>query len=419
MDVTRETKCRSCGEELKRAYFLGNIFPSGFVTDVGTIKNDSKAPLILAECSSCGLIQLEHTVNLDLMYRQYWYSSSLNKSMVSSLRDIVNDVESYIELKDGDTVIDIGCNDGTLLQQYSAKEIFKVGFDPALNLSRPSDFFFVNDYFSAETCKLIQHRENIIYGKAKVITAIAMFYDLPDPNKFLDDVKSVLAEDGIFVVQFTDLLSMYKATAFDNICHEHLEYYKLSDVVRLLHRNGLVPVKVSYNDVNGGSIRVFARHAGIYSIPYYSVQKALKEEEEFLKKNTIETFASNIQKAKDDLKSFVSIASLLGHRIYILGASTKGNTLLQVCNISGDQIKYAAEVNKDKFGLYTVGSNIKIISEEEALGRNPDYFIVPVWHFEKNLLTKEPIRQYIRNGGKLVFPLPSFHIVGKDDLKDD
>ncbi len=410
MDIIRETKCRACGDELKDIYSLGNIFPSGFVKDGEQPCEENKAPLQLCECNNCGLVQLRHTVNLDLMYRQYWYSSSLNKSMISSLRDVVSDVESRIVLKDFDTVVDIGCNDGTLLSLYSNKNLITVGFDPALNLNRPQCSYFYNDYFCSEGFLDIKG-----HTKAKVVTAIAMFYDLPDPRKFLEDVKEILDDDGLFIIQFADLLSMIKATAFDNICHEHLEYYRLADVVALLQRSGLVPVGVSYNDVNGGSLRVVARHAGRY-IMSHRVMDALTKEAEFLTPRIMDTFTSNIEKTKDDLDSFLNVANLLGHSVYVLGASTKGNTLLQVCHITDKKVRYAAEVNKDKFGLRTVGSNIKIISEDEALAREPDYFVVPVWHFENNLLTKEPIRRYIINGGRLVFPLPTFHIIGKDDL---
>lgn len=413
MNTVEEIKCRVCGDELESWHYLGKIFPSGFVKKGEQPSSSEMAPLHLAKCRNCGLVQLKDTINLDLMYRQYWYSSSLNKSMVSSLKDIIDDIEHRIVLNDYDTVVDIGCNDGTLLSLYTNKKLTTVGFDPALNLSKPSCNYFYNDYFTSDGFFDIKGQT-----KAKVITAIAMFYDLPDPRNFLRNVKTILADDGLFVIQFTDLMSMIKVNAFDNICHEHLEYYRLADIVGLLQKSGLVPIDISYNDVNGGSLRVIAGHAERY-VMTGTVLQALKKEADYLKPWIVHTFTANIQKTKDELDAFLNITSLLGHRVYLLGASTKGNTLLQVCGINGKRVRYAAEVNPDKFGLYTVGSNIEIISEQEALSRNPEYFIVPVWHFEKNLLTKKPIRNYIKNGGKLVFPLPEFHIIGKDDLEDE
>ncbi len=416
--------CRVCGcSELKDVLDLGEIYPSAFLKEDEKVSEDSKVSLALVECENCKLVQLKYTVELDQMYRQYWYASSLNKSMVSSLKNIVEEVESRVELTPEDTVTDIGCNDGTLLGLYT-KELFnKVGFEPALNI-RPKEntvITWIPEYFTKEYWDLYhKHPTHPEWAnaKSKVITAIAMFYDLPDPNKFVKDVKAILHPEGIFVVQFTDLLSMFKACAFDNICHEHLEYYKLRDVVTLLRDNGLRVIDVSYNDVNGGSVRVTATHWDSPIETPNRVQEAILAEEIYFRNYTMEDFKLSISFARSDLEHFLSVTKLRGEKVFLLGASTKGNTLLQVCEVNKDYVPYAAEVNKDKFGLRTVGTNIEIISEEEAFSKNPDYFLVPVWHFESNLLTKSAIREYIKRGGKLVFPLPVFHIVGKEQLHD-
>lgn len=404
-----EQNCRICGGELEVVLDLGEIYPSSFLKPDEKLSEEDKAPLVLAQCKDCSLVQLKHTIDLDLMYRQYWYSSSLNKSMISSLSNIVSDIESKIRLEDGNIVMDIGCNDGTLLSQYSS-DLIKVGFDPALNLDRiPVMDYFINDFFS---------KEKYVGGKPRVITAIAMFYDLPDPNKFVSDVKEILDYDGIFVIQFTDLLSMFMANAFDNICHEHLEYYKLSDVKGLLEKHGLEIIDVTYNYVNGGSVRITACHTGEYP-KNPRVLNAVEFEKEFFRRVPMKVFAEAITETKEKVQNFFRAADLLDLSCFSLGASTKGNTLFQLCGITSLEIPYAAEVNKEKFGLRTGGSNITIISEDEAFARNPDFFFVPIWHFEKSLLENEKIRDYVRNGGTLIFPLPMFHAIGKDDLKDD
>ena len=402
MAITEEIGCRVCDGMLEEVLDLGSIYPSGFLKDTDEMLEGDKAPLVLCKCDKCGLVQLKHTIDLDLMYRQYWYSSSLNKSMVTSLKEIVAEIEGRRVLKDGDVVLDIGCNDGTLLESYIFyKNLQMVGFDPALNVAKERyDYAFVNDYFSAE---------KYVWDKAKVVTAIAMFYDLPDPNKFVADVAKVLHKDGIFVIQFTDLLSMIKLTAFDNICHEHLEYYKLDDVDRILKTNGLQIIDVSYNNVNGGSLRVTAAHEGTYT-PSWGVQEFLIQEFNYLQGHTLEDFKEAVEKVKFKLSSFLKWAKGHGHVVYSLGASTKGNTLLQLCGVTEDLVPYAAEVNKDKFGLRTVGSNIKIISEDEALIKHPDYFIVPVWHFRDSILSNLKIQDYINSNGRLVFPLPEFTV---------
>lgn len=412
MQITEQTSCRVCDGQLEVVLDLGSIYPSSFLKEGETVSDDAKAPLVLCKCEKCGLVQLKHTVDLDLMYRQYWYSSSLNKSMVSSLNNIVEEIKGRRVLEPGDDVLDIGCNDGTLLSFYDNGQhsYFKTGFDPALNLakidSKACDFF-VNDYFNVEAYE--NERPGINNYKAKVITAIAMFYDLPDPHKFVQDVAKVLHKDGIFVIQFTDLLSMIKLTAFDNICHEHLEYYRLEDVSKLLKAHGLEIIDVSYNNVNGGSLRVTAAHAGTYT-PSWGVEEFLLQEFNYLSGHDMDWFRQNVEAIKFKLSSFLQWAKGHGHQVYSLGASTKGNTLLQLCGVTGDLVPYAAEVNKDKFGLRTVGSDIQIISEEEALIKHPDYFIVPVWHFKDSILSNTKIQDYLKSNGRLIFPLPTFTV---------
>lgn len=410
MRIVEEKECRVCRGDLERVLDLGNIYPSTFLSKDEKISEDSKAPLILDKCKDCGLVQLEHTIDLDLMYRQYWYSSSLNKSMVSSLKDVVDYVESVHTLAPGDVVVDIGCNDGTLLNLYK-RSLRKVGFDPALNLKKHTSIEFINDYFNAEDYFRL-HR----ISKADVVTAIAMFYDLPDPNRFVKDVKSILDEEGIFVIQFTDLLSMFKVCAFDNICHEHLEYYRLADIMYLLGKHELDVIDVSYNNVNGGSLRVTACHSGKY--PHkLSVLEALHEEEKYFLEHNFKEFNKCIELTKTKIQSFLKWAEGHSHKVYLLGASTKGNTLLQVCKVTNEQVPYAAEVNKDKFGLRAVGSNIEIISEDDALIKHPDYFIVPVWHFKSSLYSNPKILDYMNSNGRLVFPLPYFHVAYMDYKK--
>lgn len=411
MEIKEETNCRICDGELRVVLDLGSIYPSSFLKETEKLSEDGKAPLVLCECRSCGLVQLKHTIDLDLMYRQYWYASSLNKSMVSSLKDIVTEINQKVELNSEDVVLDIGCNDGTMLQMYP-KDVRKVGFDPALNILRESGPEILVDYFSSDF-----YNQLPFIKKAKVITAIAMFYDLPDPHKFVEDVKSILADDGIFVIQFTDLLSMIQLTAFDNICHEHLEYYRLQDIYGLLEAHGLQIMEVSYNDVNGGSLRVTACHKGAYPVNP-GVSEFLFSESNYLSSHDMDFFRKNVETSILKIKSFLKWAKDIGHTVYALGASTKGNTLLQLCGITDELVPYAAEVNKDKFGLRTAGSNIVIISEDEAIMKHPDYFIVPVWHFKKSILSNQKIQDYLNSNGRLVFPLPEFHIIHVDYNKE-
>ena len=398
--VKEETQCRVCKGELKTVLNYGEIYPSGFVKEQ---TNLIKAPLVVTRCTKCYLVQLQHTIDLDFMYRQYWYTSALNKSMIDSLKEIVEDILIRISLKPYDVVVDIGCNDGTLLKFYP-ENIFRIGYDPSFNLegrAKENCNIFINDYFSA---KLYPDAP-----KAKIITSIAMFYDLPNPNEFIENIKEILDEDGIWVIQLTDLLSMIKANAFDNVCHEHLEYYSLLDLVELMKNHGLQVFDVQHNWVNGGSIRVFVCWEGKRNITNYTGYY-LYNEFEYLKSfsNPIEAMNFRVQASEELLKAYIQDTKSKGKSWFILGASTKGNTLLQVWNFTKEDFPYALEVNSDKFGLRTVGSDIPIISEEEGLAMKPDFLLLLPWHFIDTVKIK--LDNYLKEGGTIVTPLPNFAV---------
>jgi SAM-dependent methyltransferase len=390
-----QSSCRICGGGLRKVLDLGNIYPSNFVD-----KTEGKAvPLALVECKSCGLVQLKHTVDLDEMYRTYFYQSAINPSMVKSLQDVVTDIENTIKIEDLDVLVDIGCNDGIMFSLYKNRVAYRVGYDPALNLAEKAKSYcttFINDYFCKDT---------YMFNKAKVVTAIAMFYDLPDPNKFVRDVVDILADDGIFVIQFTDLLSMLKINAIDNICHEHLEYYKLSDVRNLLDKFGLDIFKVSYNKVNGGSVRVFAGRNEYYPIEG-SVLQAIADERVYLDsfENPMKAFADRVSNIKKIVLDFLCRAEDAGIRLYGMGASTKGNTLLQYFGITKKLIPVIAEVNPDKFGKKTIATNIPIIAEEQAFKEYPEMFFILPWHFVEDFVIRN--KKFLDDGGAFIVPLP-------------
>lgn len=393
---TEQKHCRFCNsKDLNEIISLGGIYPSDFV-DSG--ERTEKVPLTLVQCSSCNLVQLAHTVDLDAMYRKYWYRSALNNSMVESLRDVVRYANNYLEPHD--ITVDIGCNDCTMLDMYGS-QIATVGFDPAENLESPArercNFFF-NDYFTAENYAKTK------LPRAKVVTAIAMFYDLPDVNVFVQDVEKILADDGVFIVQYTDLISMLRINAVDNLCHEHLEYYSLEVMNNIMWVNaGLVPINVSYNDVNGGSIRVTYSRVGVYPVDP-SVERAIIFEREYFNNNTLENFADVAHRIRFGFVRYMKGYVRMGNKIAVLGASTKGNTLLQFYGLDKSIISHCAEINPDKFGKVTIGTEIPIISERESLAQKPDAYIVLPWHFIDNFIEKN--KKYLMEGGRLIVPLP-------------
>ena len=403
-----ETGCRACKGGLVDILDFGEIYPSGFVESQEGL---TKAPLVLVQCEKCMLVQLKHTIDLDLMYKkQYWYSSALNKSMVSSLENVAKEAQKRQPLEEGDIIIDIGCNDGTLFK-FFPDDAYKIGFDPAQNFKELVEErcdLFINDYFCSDLLPIGTH------GKAKIITSIAMFYDLPNPHEFVANIVQTLAQGGTWIIQFTDLLSMLQLNAFDNICHEHLEYYKLVDLLFMLTSHNLDIYDLEYNDVNGGSLRVYVSQTGAHVVRPV-VEQMFNYEKAYFEslKNPIAAFQKRIKIAELGLKQFLATSKEAGKTTYLLGASTKGNTLLQVWGLSNDDFDFALEVNEDKFGLRTVGSDIPIISEKEGLAKNPDHLLLLPWHFGNSIIPK--LEPFMDANGMVLSPLPNFTLHYRED----
>ena len=409
------THCRVCGsDQLAFIMSLGSLYVSDFVTD-RVPSTEQSYPLELVLCDpaqkGCGLLQLRHTVNPEKMYRFYYYHSGTNAMMRKALADITACAEKRSKLQKNDLVLDIGCNDGTLLRSYRQKGIKLTGFDPARNLvpeARVGTYKIINDYFNFEAFE-----ENFPNKKAKIITSIAMFYDLDEPNKFVGDIAKCLHEDGLWILQMSYLPLMLEMNAFDNICHEHLEYYSLYSLKNLLKRHNLKVVDVELNDVNSGSFRVYIKHEGKAGTreglrrvqELEAKEKKLKLEE----KETYFHFASRVDAVREEVYHFIKRETEKGKTVYAYGASTKGNTLLQYFNLDHHLIKAAAERNPDKFGKKTVGTLIPIISDDEARMAKPDYFLVLPWHFLKGFIQQE--KKYLKSGGHFIVALPKMNII--------
>jgi len=390
---TEERHCRMCGGVLMPILDLGELYISNFINPIDSV---SKSPLVIAGCKKCGLVQLKHTVNLDSMYKKhYWYRSGLNRSMVKDLEDVVRSAENLIELKHGDTVIDIGCSDGTLLSLYKNQGLNKIGFDPApnlINMASSKCTYFINDYFKGD---------NPLFWGAKIITSIAMFYDICDPNFFVEEIKKSLSPNGIWIIQFTDLLSMLRANAIDNLCQEHIILYKLSDIKNLIEKHGLEIFKVNYNKVNGGSIRIYVSFPGVFAVDE-SVEYSLINERKYLETDSIVKLYYRFQTYKRKINYFLT--RFPQYDVFALAAGTKGNSLIQFMGWNRDWIKAIGEINEDKIGLVTAGTGIPIITEEKVLQSEPGLIIILAWHFKETFL--EVLKDYISRGGLVLFPLP-------------
>lgn len=409
MKINEISNCRICqNDDLQLIIdlgiqYLGGIFPKNKDEEV------PKSPLVLVKCMDCGLVQLKHTCDLELMYGDnYGYRSGLNKSMILHLENKVKEILQIVDLKENELVIDIGSNDSTLLKNYSSNAEL-VGIDPSgekFLKYYPEHVTLIPDFFSS---KLIKEKTN---KKAKIVTSISMFYDLENPVQFAKEIAEILDDEGIWVTEQSYLPLMLERNSYDTICHEHLEYYALKQIRWIAEEVGLKIVDVSFNDINGGSFStILAKKNSAIKSNDELINQILDNEQKFDDLIPFVEFKKRIEAHKIEIQKFFTKAKEDNKIIIGYGASTKGNVLLQYCDISEKDMPFIAEVNEDKFGSYTPGTKIPIVSESEAKKLNPDYYFVLPWHFKKFIIEKEKI--FLETGGKLLFPLPSQEIVEK------
>jgi SAM-dependent methyltransferase len=418
--VTRQT-CRLCGSRaLTPVVSLGEQYIGGaFAKPDCTPPVQRRIPLDLVRCDpardqdACGLVQMRHSVPPRVLYASYWYRSGVNQTMRDHLTGIAHMAEQIAGLKPGDLVLDIGCNDGTLLKSYHTQGIKRLGIDPSnvVTHARAAGLQVVNDFFSANALRSAYPEQ-----KPRIITSIAMFYDLENPHAFVADIKDSLHEEGVWVLELSYLPSMLEINSFDTICHEHLEYYSLGPMERLLAEHGLEVMDVTLNGSNGGSFRIAVGHAGKIK-PSDEARERVQQirlrefEQAFDTDAPYAIFRKNIQKIRRDIRSFLRKAKAQKKLVHGYGASTKGNTTLQYCGVTPDLLPAIADRNQDKWGTRTVGTNIPIISEAESRKQKPDFYLALPWHFIGEFKKRE--REFLGRGGKFVMPMPQVHFVSK------
>lgn len=412
------SQCRLCGSQsLTPVFSLGDMAFSGVFPE----SKEEKVPrgeLTVVLCEACALAQLDRDFPSDEMYGDnYGYMSSLNKSMVDHLKGIAKLLEKTANLKNGELVLDIGSNDGTMLSLYQTTGIVRVGMDPTIIKYKdlyPADVITVPDFFSAASFEAACPGR-----KAKVVSTIAMLYDLPDPAGFAQEIREVLADDGLWHIEVSYGPWMLDSGAFDAVCHEHVEYYSLKTLKRILDGAGFKIAAVSFNDTNGGSISITATPSDNETAPEESEQVGtILAKEEQSGCNELSGWAKFDQLAKSrvsDLEQFLISSQSEGKTVAGLGASTKGNVLLQSLSPEAlAAIQVIGEVNEFKFGKVTPGTNINIAPESQVIGSNPDFLLVLPWHFKDSF--KALLGNFVESGGKIVFPLPKLEIVGQGNV---
>lgn len=419
MHLTYRKTCRICGSSaLTKVIDLGEQHLQGsFLKPGKETPPMRKIPTQLLRCdptvdeSACGLLQMSVSVPPAILYSSYWYRSGTNQTMRDHLKGIVSEAVELASKKNA-LVLDIGCNDGTLLNYYP-KEFKKYGVDPSdVAQEVKGDVTVIQDVFPSEELS------SVVGGKRfDIITSIAMFYDLENPISFVKDLKNSLAPEGIWIFEISYMPQMLEMNSYDTICHEHLEYYSFSVIENLLERCDMKIVKVGFNDINGGSIRCYATHVDNFK---YNDRNNLDEiekvrQQEFdLELDTdkpYKSFQGRIDAHRNELATLLNKLKKDGKSIHIYGASTKGNTILQWCGLDHSLIDCAADRNPEKDGALTIGTEIPIVSEEKSRAMKPDYYLVLPWHFKSEFLERE--KEAMNNGVGFIFPLPNIEILKK------
>ncbi len=411
------THCRICGNKhLETVIHLGyqeltGVFPKSKDERI------SSGPLTLVKCigtppdSCCGLLQLKHSFNDDEMYCQtYGYRSGLNRSMVKHLGELAEEVKGKVDLSSEDIIVDIGSNDATLLKFFGSTGAKLIGVDPGgkkFSKYYSDRISLIPDFFSSAKVKELLGKK-----KAKVVTSIAMFYDLDDPLGFMKEVVEILDDKGIWVFEQSYLSDMLRTNSYDTICHEHKEYYSLSQIKWMTDKVGLSIIDISRNNTNGGSFRVTVSKK-LSATPGNTnrIEEMLKEEQRLGLNgmSVYRDFGEKIQDLKKKLTGLIHALNKDGKKILGYGASTKGNVMLQYCGFTSNDIPFIADVNEDKWGSFTPATHIPIISEQEAKKLKPDYFLVMPWHFRHFILEKE--KEFSNAGGKFIFPFPEVEVI--------
>lgn len=405
--------CRACGSpnldvmlDLREQALTG-VFPK---RDAAAVAD---GPLVLVRCrGQCGLVQLAGDYALDEMYGEnYGYRSGLNVSMVRHLTQTVVGLRALRPVDAGDIVVDIGSNDGTTLGAYPRGPTL-IGVDPTITKfdhHYRDDIIKCPDFFNAATYRAVAGDKN-----AKIVTSISMFYDLPAPLQFVNDIASILADDGVWHFEQSYLPLMLERNSYDTVCHEHLEYYGLAQIVWLLDQAGLCVVDVEFNDINGGSFAVTARRGTTHTD---KVRALLQAEEQAVGPTAWRRFSDFVARHRQELPATLRALQQQGRTVFGLGASTKGNVILQYCGIDSSLLPFIAEVNPDKFDCTTPGTKIPIVSEADALAKKPDVLLVLPWHFRSSFVST--MQSFLATGGRLLFPLPRIEFVDANGVVDD
>lgn len=404
--------CRICGnKDLKQFLSLGTTpLANSFLKKEELDEKEEKYPLNLVFCDKCKLVTLSHVVDAEKMFSNYVYVTSTTKTFRDHFTKMGMDLAEEFGLDDGSLAVDIGSNDGVLLSGFKSKGVKVVGVEPAANIAKIAELNGVptiNDFFGSSSVLKIVGK----HGKADVVTATNVFAHINDIKTVLKNVKYLLKEDGVFVIEIQYFMDTIKTMNFDNVYHEHLSYFTLTSLKNLFEMNGMNIFKVEHVDTHGGSLRVFIQKNGGFREPDSSVKEFLVNEEKMGVDDfkMYESFGKKVYDAKEVLVNHIKTMTRQGKKIAAYGAPAKGNTLLNFCGIGNDAISYVVEDNPLKVGLYTPGTRIPVVSSEALDKEKPDVVLILAWNFAKEIMEKN--KKHKERGVQFIVPLPEPRIV--------
>ena len=411
--------CKSCHQKrLKRVIAIGSQ-PVSSVFLSKKINNLKKYSLDLYECQNCNLVQFYKLAPLQDMYGStYGYRTSLSKLMINHIKMKYEKISKFIKFKKGSNILDIGSNDGTFLNFFdNKKKINIIGIDPsAKKFSKyyKKNINLIINYFSLFEVKKFLKKKQIKNNNFTLISSLAMFYDINDPNKFCKDISNLLEPNGIWILEMSYFPLLLSNLTYDQICHEHVAYYTLTSFNKIIKKNGLKILDISFNEINGGSIEIICSKTNSRHKPKKEKIENILNEEKKINDAAYKRFNDRIENTKKIINLFLN--EFKNKKIIGYGASTKGNIVLNHCKINSKHLKFICDANPEKYGKFTPGSNIKIISKETMRKMKPDYLFVLIWSFRSEVIKQE--ENYIKNGGKLIFHLPMLHVVDKNNYKN-
>ena len=403
--------CKNCkSRSLKKIIYIGNqpISSHFYTKKKHRLKNYS---LDLYVCQKCNLIQFKSLPKLDDMYGlNYGYRTSLSPLMIEHMKNKFLENKNEL-IKKKTYILDIGCNDGTFLNFFKKfKNVNLYGVDPSAEKFKRYHSKKINlvvDYF--ERKKIQKKFKDINFD---LITSFAMFYDVEDPNSFCKDINNLLTKNGKWILELSYFPLLLQNLTYDQICHEHVTYYTLTTFENIIKKNGLKILDFNLNNINGGSIEIICSKKTAKHSPNKKKINLQKNFEKKINCKSYQNFNNRVRNIKKTLNLFLkkNKGKVIGY-----GASTKGNIVLNHCGIDSKKLKYICDANTYKHNRFTPGSNIKIISKQKMRTLKPKFLLVLIWSFRKEVIQQE--KNYINDGGKLIFHLPKFHIVDKSNYK--